>query len=300
MNAWFSLASKALHCKTIDLQVTLSVDTIYHQLDEYRQLNTAKEFDSIYLSNIPDYQSGHLGTLTYALPSLRRSNSEAFVQSNCQFNTSLFKEGLIDTISEYLCLPTLESARDLVGLDFQKVPDLMEKYGMCDPAKGRYAFALLLFPHRWMQPSLNNFRLPTKVWFTRWITQLFMKTLRPPFRDYTRDAPFGAPMQIEQPSTIYTFLRFCIYLIETRGIPSHWISSFIDQALSGELSSLFDPPAQSPLPPQNCLNPYWAANRTVGSAKVLPRNIQPCLSEDLLGPLPKRASSVSHQCWCTS
>ncbi|RPA71836.1 hypothetical protein BJ508DRAFT_367566 [Ascobolus immersus RN42] len=259
ISPWFSAVARVFGEKAAELKVVLVADEVNHQLDEYRfGVHTKKKsFDAIYLSNIPDYTGGHLSTLLYALPTLKESNKEAFVQSNSIFATSLFTEGLSHTIAEYLCLPDLAVARDLFGLSFQDTPLMKEVYKA--ELTQATPFGPLMFFHRWEAPTKNPFKLPNKLWFLRWLAQMLLKILLPVVRNYRSSMMMF--MGIEQPLTVYTFFRLCQYLVD-RGIPRHWISSFLDPIVStGLLNTSVTPPGAAPLSSSATINPYWPLTR---------------------------------------
>ncbi|RPA77432.1 hypothetical protein BJ508DRAFT_330154 [Ascobolus immersus RN42] len=277
MQTWFSLAARALGKTGLEISVRLEVGEITQQMDNY--LLTERRFDSIYLSNIPDYTGGHLSTTIYALPLLRQSNSGAYVQSNILFNTSFFPNGLSETISEYMCLPTHEIAKNLLGLSFQKRKEVMEKYARQDPRDPYSMWTCLTTPHRWEHQEKNPFILPNKTWFLRWLAQIFLKVIAPVNRDYFLEE-FRTLLHIEQPTTLYTFLRLCIYLINVRGIPSHWISVFLDQIIrTGKLPAAVFAPDSAPLSRHKAIDPYWGNDHEVELHQYQIFDVRPCMPE---------------------
>ncbi|RPA77433.1 hypothetical protein BJ508DRAFT_364419 [Ascobolus immersus RN42] len=258
---WFLEAAKPLASEKLDIRVELQVDEITHQMDCY-QFGTSssgiKRFDAVFLSNIPDYIGGQLSIVLHALPILKDTNKDAFVQSNWFFNVLLFEEGQPRTIAEYLCLPDIEVAADLLGLSYQNSEKLQEV-----DASGRQKgqlWAPLMFFHRWETPSKNKFRLPNKAWFLRWLAKVFFKMVLPVTRDYLwNTGPYaGASLHVEQPLSLYAFLRLCVVLIK-RGIPSAWIStSFLEPILlSGTIKTTTRPPQSVPLQCSEAINPFW-------------------------------------------
>lgn len=231
-----------------------------------------KRFDSITLSNIPDFTGGQLSIILHALPILKDKGSHA--QSKILFNPRRFHLGISHTIAEYLCLPDLQTATKLLGLSLEK-KDSIQKVQRQHKMPGYWPLTQY---QRWENPINNPFQLPNKTWFLRWLAQFFLKACLPVERKYRGLKPVGFN-SIEQPQTLYSFLRLCTFLIE-RGIPSHWISSlFLDPILStGTLKAAVPPPCTAPINPFQTMNPYWP-NAFPATDPVRKYDITPFLPE---------------------
>jgi len=95
---------------------------------------------------------------------------------------------------------------------------------------------------RWGYVEPEPALLPPKATVTRWLTQVFYKLALPVPRLIHESA-----RRINQPLTLSTFIRLCIYLVENRKYPTHWISSLVDSLLGGEIVTTVRPPATAPL-----------------------------------------------------
>lgn len=104
----------------------------------------------------------------------------------------------------------------------------------------------------------------------RWLAAMFLKITLPTIRNYREPIPgieefFGhnpfahnKNNHIEQPHTVYTFLRLCRYLIETRGVPKHWIAAFLDSLMlnGGKLNTSARDAKIAPLKFEDAIDPY--------------------------------------------
>ncbi|RPA86846.1 hypothetical protein BJ508DRAFT_120992 [Ascobolus immersus RN42] len=270
---WFETVAEVLGPKSgVSITIELHSDEVSHLLDTV-QLRTKLRFDSVYVGNLPDYIGGHLFTVLHCLPVLKQTG---FVQSKILMNMGAFNEGLSRTFAEYLYLPDAKMADSLLGLkrlvteddqagQLENMSSLMSKMGMPK-------FIGLGHPHTWqVRPPTTKYPPVEKPDFCRWLVDMFFKLAMPVPREY-----FGPnySRKIEQPLTLYSFIRLCIYLVEDRRFPPHWVGEVIDQLLStpDQLYTGAHPPRTAPIQMEEINNPP-------GERRLRPYDIRPFMPE---------------------
>lgn len=202
-----------------------------------------------------------------------------------------FPEGLTRTLAEYLCLPSLDTAEDFLGLiRLTSQQDINYEDPIERGESEDKPWELLTAAYRWslsVPPTL-----PPKPAFTRWLTTMFFKLAFPVSRQI-HDAAY----RINQPLTLLTFFRLCSFLVETRGIPPHWIATLIDSLLTGSITTAAKPPTNAPirmLEVQYVTNFAKAENKTYNISILLPEiralliRYRPILPFRITTPLPPR------------
>ncbi|KAF8249159.1 hypothetical protein K440DRAFT_599286 [Wilcoxina mikolae CBS 423.85] len=229
----------------LDITVECRVDEVNHQLDSIRydtcsRSDLPRTYDSIFLSNVPDYIGGHLSTVLHAIPLLKAGPQVgvSFVQSNIRVNVMCFTEGLPRTFAEYTCLPSLASAKAMLGLD-----RLTTKAQRDEEAEweNHVPWMSLSSANRWVLSHASE-TLPGKSLFIRWLTQMFFKLAMPVPKDIMNPGS-----RINQPLTLSTFIRLCIFLVTDRRIPAHWVGGIMDSILTGSITTYARPQIKSPL-----------------------------------------------------
>ncbi|KAI5855203.1 hypothetical protein BZA05DRAFT_472108 [Tricharina praecox] len=212
--------------------IELVVDEVLHHLDTVRYKTDGRsdfptQYDCIFLGNIGDCSGGHLATALHALPVLKPDTLDAisFTQINILLNAACFSEGLPRALAEYLCVPSVQVASSMLGIDRVESPD-SEAHDANIPKL--YRWVRLSDPDRWTLSTRKPF--PPKASFTRWFTQMFFKLALPVPR-----AMADGMTRINQPLTLSSFIRLSIFLVKDRGIPPHWVANAIDSLLSGSV-----------------------------------------------------------------
>jgi hypothetical protein len=75
---------------------------------------------------------------------------------------------------------------------------------------------------------------------------MFFKLALPVPREL--DAEQNKLYRMHQPQTLHQFVRLCIYLVEVRNIPKHWVVNLLEAILTGKVSTNATPPTQTPVP----------------------------------------------------
>ncbi|KAF8243737.1 hypothetical protein K440DRAFT_605850 [Wilcoxina mikolae CBS 423.85] len=256
----------------LNITVEFRIDEVNHQLDcirydmgERSRSGMPMSYDTIFLSNIPDYTGGHLSTTLHALPLLKPSG---FTQTNILVNPISFPEGLTRTLAEYTCLPNLDAAKTFLGITRLTTQQDIDYEAPIERGETEdKPWELLTSAYRWA--LLIPTTLPPKPVFTRWLTTMFFKLAFPVPRQIR-----NAAYRINQPLTLLTFLRLCCFLIETRNIPPHWISSLIDSLLIGSITTAAKPPKHAPIPMKDVeyitTTPTRAETKTYNVSVLLP------------------------------
>lgn len=246
---WFAPCARVFRNEWFDSKVELRVEDATLHLDKIRYGRGKTTFDAIYLSNIPDYIGGHLATILYALPNLKKATNiegvSSYAQTNIQMNTMAFGNGYIDTVAEYLALPDLQAAGQYTGLNIV-LSESVRKMRREIQQGHMPLWVLLSEPHRWALDIPS--KRPERHNAIRWIYRMFFKLALPVPRKGPQEWKMSPMNRFEQPLTLSTFFRLCIYLVETLDYPAHWVSSVLDLMLqSGKASTSARPPTTAPL-----------------------------------------------------
>jgi hypothetical protein len=234
---------------------------------------------------IREYYGGHLSMLIHAIPSMKVDVESAFVQSSMP-GTQGFFYNLRHTMAEYFCLPSVEQADCFLGIkQIEPVP-------VGDKAKensGPPDFSMSFWGLK-KKPDTK----PQKELFGGWLIHVFFK-LAIPFPGTT----------VCQPLTLSTFVRLCIYLVEVRRIPAHWITAVVDKLLVGLINTSARPPAH--LPQELFVVTYvnwdkknrgqtkdFRISAFIPELKALLTRYQPLLPFHLLTPLPLRSEIAKY------
>jgi hypothetical protein len=154
-------------------------------------------------------------------------------------------------------------------------------------------FLILTEPHQWGISVPKT--LISKPEFTRWLTQMFFKLALPVPREL--DAEQNKLYRMHQPQTLHQFVRLCIYLVEVRNIPKHWVVNLLEAILTGKVSTNATPPTQTPVPFE-ALKPtppkVWYVDTFVPELRMLLAYYQPVLPFHILTTLtPLRKYEIS-------
>jgi hypothetical protein len=260
------------------------------------------------LTSDRDYAGGHLTTMLHALTLLKKNRPGSYVQSNILANPGCFGQGLPQTFAEYLCLPSLFSANKLLGIT---------EMNWTNPANDTPSNMMFMLNTTWL--TLSDLRrwtlvsspasseLPySKPIFSRWLTHMFFKIAIPAMRDMS-----SLPYRIHQPLTLNAFIELCIFLVNYRGIPKHWIANTLETLLEGEITTSAEPPhdgAPLTVADVNYLEPASAARAVAGRGplkynlscfvpelRVLLAKYQTTLPFRLMTPLPPKEDLVYYE-----
>ncbi|KAF8538715.1 hypothetical protein BDD12DRAFT_884306 [Trichophaea hybrida] len=280
----------------LNITVEFRIDEVNHQLDCIRYDTGERScngiptsYDTIFLSNIPDYTGGHISTTLHALPLLKPSG---FTQTNILANPMGFPEGLTRTLAEYTCLPNLDTAKTFLGLTRLMTQQEIDFEAPIERGETEdKPWELLTSAYRWALSVPTS--LPPKPLFTCWLTTMFFKLAFPVSRQIHNVA-----YHINQPLTLLTFLHLCSFLVETRNIPPHWISTLIDSLLTGSITTSAKPPNHAPIKLSDVkyitTSLSRTENKTYNLSLVLPElralliRHRPILPYRLTTPLPPR------------
>ncbi|KAI5807223.1 hypothetical protein BZA77DRAFT_363087 [Pyronema omphalodes] len=130
-------------------------------------------------------------------------------------------------MAEYFCLPSVEQAECFLGLR-KLEPALTEEKSEEDTGPPDFSISF------WSLKKRMDIK-PQKELFGRWLIHVFLKIV----------IPFSGAT-VCQPLTLATFVRLCIYLVDVRRIPAHWISDVVDKLLMGSIRTSARPPAHLP------------------------------------------------------
>jgi hypothetical protein len=243
--------------------------------------------------------------MLHALTLLKKDQPGSYVQSNILANPGCFPEGLPRTFAEYLCLPSADSAKKLLGIT---------EINWKNPADDTPGDMMFMFNTTWLTlSSLRRWALVSspaspqlpfsKPLFSRWLTHMFFKIAMPAMRDMTT-----LPYRVHQPLTLKAFIELCIFLVNYRGVPKHWIASTLDTLLEGEITTSAEPPEGAPLSHVNVsyLKPDSPARSVAGKGpqkynlscfvpelRMLLAKYQATLPFRLMTPLPSK-SDMAH------
>ncbi|KAG2005845.1 hypothetical protein CC2G_002213 [Coprinopsis cinerea AmutBmut pab1-1] len=168
-----------------------------------------KDFTRIWMSNIPDYTQGQLNLTTYVIPALQRDLPSA-VGANCLFNSNVWKSD-----DAYCYNYTMLFPRDL------------ERYLGLNTLDGRVVWEILSFGPSFIPKALAT--LPTREELSTWLTRLFLSIVHPGYVE-------PRPNLVKLPSTLVAFVGLLAELSNI-GYPSHWISEFLQLAITNNLQA---------------------------------------------------------------
>ncbi|RPA86366.1 hypothetical protein BJ508DRAFT_411522 [Ascobolus immersus RN42] len=243
---WFSSMAGTLRIPDVDLTINLCVSDITAQLDRI-QYTTDRKFDAIYLSNVPDYTGGHLTTVLHALPALKansaNSGTPGYALQNCLANPGAFKEGLPRFYTEYLVIPSEEKVKQYLGL-VRSLPVSEKAMEEMQQSMGMPAWLAFTDPQKYIYspPSLFGPALD-KAGVTKWLYSLFFKIAMPTMRDMMHDVIH----RVNQPCTLFHWIRVLIYIVEVQKFPPHWVGSVVDSILAGSLVTGCGPAVTAPM-----------------------------------------------------
>ena len=185
-------------------------------------------YDRIHLSNIPDYVGGSLTTFLYALPVTQPGTSSYATSTNLR-NPPRFKTHA-SYHNEYIAL---HEPADLAKT-FQ-----VRMGPRSDPGEGMPTATYNKWHHEVIPTGLTDL-LPREKLET-WLFRLLLKISTPARKDDVL-----AWQLVYAPLNLTVFFRICKYL-HTAGYPAHWLSSILDEILSGKITTIARPPRSEPL-----------------------------------------------------
>ncbi|EFA80371.1 hypothetical protein PPL_07205 [Heterostelium album PN500] len=200
----------ALLIEPISGDLHLVLDDIVINKNQRIAKGYASEFDTIYLSNVPDY-TGYISIFSNIVLSLKREQ-HCSVAFNSLLNPGLFRS-LDEVLNTYLLIPSKELLAKHIGVEhrFGDQWSTYQHYGYSQAAT-----------------SLDN--LLSRDELTAWLTKLFISIALP--------AP-NPPMQacmVNAPNNISVFFCLVKRLVDI-GYPRHWLQSIIEQIASGFVNS---------------------------------------------------------------
>lgn len=185
-----------------------------------------RQYDRIYLSNVPDYIGGTLATYLYAVP-LTRPAKSSYIGSICARNPRRFKQ-LRHFDTEYVALHRPADLLKIFHVRMQPV----EYNGL---PMNAYHHWYRETPSKALQDLIPQQRLET------WLHKLFLKIALP-----TEKEGVELGNIILSPLNLSTF--FCVLRhLHSIGYPAHWLSNVLSQLLSGSITTKARPPRSQPL-----------------------------------------------------
>ncbi|KAF9526018.1 hypothetical protein CPB83DRAFT_908722 [Crepidotus variabilis] len=181
--------------------------------DSTRPEKFPRQFTRMWVSNVPDYTQGTLGSALYMLPALQNDIPSA-VSANCLLNSGIWKN-----LDEFYFNYTMLLPRDLdryLGVHTVTSPDIV----MTD--------IQTLFPTAHPRPLSA---LPSREELHEWLKRLLLWLVYP-------GRPKARPSLIIIPFSLVAFTQL---LAELNGVgyPSHWISDFLQSVLDGTMQANF-------------------------------------------------------------
>ncbi|EFA85371.1 hypothetical protein PPL_02374 [Heterostelium album PN500] len=204
----------ALTIEPITGDLHLALDEIALNKNQRIARGYPSEFDTIYLSNVPDY-TGYLSIFSNIVLSLKHEK-HCSVAFNCLLNTGLFKS-LDEVLNTYLLIPSKSLLASHVAIEHRLGKDHWAAYQH--------------YGYRQVSNSLDN--LLNRDQLTMWLTRLFISIALP------------APNSVRQlclvnaPNNISVFFCLIKRLIDI-GYPRHWLQAIIEQIASGQINSSSD------------------------------------------------------------
>ncbi|KAJ7891947.1 hypothetical protein B0H13DRAFT_2529459 [Mycena leptocephala] len=186
-----------------DLQSELLRMRTYPALRE--NLNLPVKFSKIWLSNVPDYINGPLGTALFAVPSLQDTNSKTGANHLLSFPAFLGEPKAFSNTYAHL------EARDF------------SSHLGCRVVYMDALDVTILSPLHLPTP---NPELATREMLKTWLIRVFLCTLI--------NGKKNSVAKIITPSTIVTFIHLLIHLHKI-GYPGHWLSDFLQNLMSNNL-----------------------------------------------------------------
>ncbi|KAI0719798.1 hypothetical protein C8T65DRAFT_802334 [Cerioporus squamosus] len=189
--------------------------------DTTRPPEFPRKYLRMWLSNVPDYTHGPLGTILYIVPNLQ-DDQQAAVASNSLLNTPVWKDD-----QEFVHTYTLLRIEELPRYLGCKVIDASAVNGH-----------MVLGPSTLPRPLSE---LATRDELTTWLTRMLFNTFLP-----GRTKP--PPCNVRLPHNLVAFFGLTIHLHRV-GYPAHWLSEFLGRILSGRMVSNIVPfNAEYPIP----------------------------------------------------
>ncbi|KAH0609098.1 uncharacterized protein H6S33_001326 [Morchella sextelata] len=198
--------------------------------DVERPMDFPRIYDTIHLSNLPDYTGGHLSPVLYALPVLKDA-PHAHITSICQVNPPLW-QSIEDYVAEYVCLPTLDRLQAATCL--RLCPGQDERLHEFMPMS-----EYTCWQHSTSKTLSYKELLPRTV-FTRWLLTLFFKFAVPPNSESRSMAKVYSPLNLS------AWVRLLGRVVEI-GYPPHWVSSLVEDILANRVMTTIRPPEITPI-----------------------------------------------------
>ncbi|EGG14527.1 hypothetical protein DFA_12303 [Cavenderia fasciculata] len=186
------------------------LESVRDNKEERKASGMAVEYDSIYLSNVPDY-TGYLSVFTDTIEMLKPVK-HSYIGFNIFLNTSLWKS-FDDTIHTYLLVPGAKALPRYLGVKSVGTGDLWQG---------------LRFSR--VEGPIPLDQLVGRDELVAWLSRLFISIVTPSAME-----PRTVP--INSPDNIAMFFKFLGRLLRV-GYPPHWISGMVQLLLTGSLTTV--------------------------------------------------------------
>ncbi len=192
------------------------LSNIYHESKGNEE--SFKNFDRIFLSNIPDYTS-LIYVFLECMPLLKPTEN-SFIKSTCLLNTGMWKD-----YEQYVYSGSL--IHDLKkGGSLLNVAKVGGDLWGCDP--------LLSFAYKNFKPDIHS-----RNDVLDWVTRVLLTFSYPARRDAL------SPMRENYSPNLAVFFRSIQYLIWL-GYPKHWFQAYLTSVMENSLAGTESPPIESP------------------------------------------------------
>ncbi|GAM24901.1 hypothetical protein SAMD00019534_080760 [Acytostelium subglobosum LB1] len=223
MNVAFQAARGLRQCTdrkylTVEFDVgdlNKSLERIRKDVDKGRQAkNLPTKFDRIFLTNVPDY-TGQLTVLVDTINSLK-FESHSFIMFNVILNTGLFHD-YEEAVHSHTLLPSIAHAQKYLGVRCLE-----------DQLWGDNTWTHVAKKSDDLPMPLDSLAKRDEIWL--WLVRVFINIMLPAKINPADVVTFNCP------NNMSIFFRILDRLRDV-GYPLHWLTSFIDQLLSGSVKS---------------------------------------------------------------
>ncbi|RPD61780.1 hypothetical protein L226DRAFT_506692 [Lentinus tigrinus ALCF2SS1-7] len=179
------------------------------QGDDARPPQFPRKYLRMWLSNVPDYTHGPLGTILHIVPNLQ-DDDQAAAAANSLLNTPVWKDD-----QEFIHTYTLLRMKEL------------PRYLGCKIVDSSNISSRLVFGSSSLPRPLSE--LATRDELTTWLTRVLFNTF---FSGRTKPPPCN----VRLPHNLVAFFGLLMHLHRI-GYPGHWLSDFLGRVLSGRMTS---------------------------------------------------------------
>jgi hypothetical protein len=186
-----------------------------------------RRYDSVHLSNIPDYVGGPLTTFLHGLPVLRHDHSSVMISRVLRNPPHWITHE--DFLTEYLLLSDRQKIEATFCASLSEQSLLIEREISGQLAYGRGI--MMAQPFSWTQSGREPLpwsKLMGRKELEKWLHMLFFKL----------NIPFGRPKEgtdlVYAPLNMTIFFRLILHLFRI-GYPSHWLSEILASLSSGAI-----------------------------------------------------------------